>query len=145
MFRMNPRSKVSRLPFAADAERLLADARHESDRLRHAYVGTEHVVLAMAHGRTLDRFDIDTSAVCDMIETTVSPGRDRNEARARLPYTARTQQALTLAAERARSCGEQSVSLDSVLIGILDEQKNIGAQVLGHFGLTVDRVANPTK
>ena len=35
------------MPFADAAGRLLAGASDEADRLGHAYIGTEHVVLAL--------------------------------------------------------------------------------------------------
>jgi ATP-dependent Clp protease ATP-binding subunit ClpC len=35
------------LPLSADCERLLAQARTEAEQLRHSYVGTEHLLLAL--------------------------------------------------------------------------------------------------
>src|SRR5437764_20241 len=55
------------VPFTDAAGRLLADARGESDRLRHEYIGTEHVVLALtqdtATGALLTRLGIDRDQV----------------------------------------------------------------------------------
>jgi len=139
-------SKISDLPFDADANQVVADAAREAERLGHVYVGAEHLVLALARPEkaTLSRFGIDPAAVRDMIETTITRGRGPIDRNARLPYTSRTQKALSLAMERGRARGEQLVSIDALLFGILEERANIGAQVLGHFGLTADRVAQST-
>ena len=39
-------------PFTPQADQILADARREARQLNHAYVGTEHILLALLAGFT---------------------------------------------------------------------------------------------
>ncbi|HEY9516507.1 MAG TPA: Clp protease N-terminal domain-containing protein, partial [Gemmatimonadaceae bacterium] len=55
------------------------------------------------------------------------------------PYTSRTQQAFAFAAASARAAGHAEVGVEHLLVGLLRERKNFGAQVLQHCGLTVDQ------
>lgn len=41
-------SGAAELPFSAAPARLIVDARHEAARLKHAHVGTEHLMLALS-------------------------------------------------------------------------------------------------
>jgi ATP-dependent Clp protease ATP-binding subunit ClpC len=60
-----------------------------------------------------------------------APGADR-------PFTTRTQAVLALAAESARALGQSQVGTGHVLVGIMREGRGVGAQVLGHHGLTTE-------
>jgi ATP-dependent Clp protease ATP-binding subunit ClpC len=138
-------SKPGDLPFTDAARQLLADARIESDRLRHEYIASEHLVLALARqpdaAATLARLDIDPERVHTLIAEKVvrghaapAPGVDR-------PYTTRTKQALSFATESARTLGHRAVGVEHLVIGVLRERKTIGAQVLEQCGLSAERVS----
>ncbi len=134
------------LPLTDDATRLLLEARDESDRLRHEYIGIEHLVLALtrrtgsAATAPLAHLGVDGEQVRQTLATIVGPG-DSTRAPApgaNRPFTTRTQTVLTLAAESARALGQSQVGTGHVLVGILREGRGVGAQVLGHHGLTTE-------
>ncbi|MCY7413817.1 MAG: hypothetical protein LH471_12405 [Salinibacterium sp.] len=62
------------LPFTDAARRLLADARAESDRLMHQYIGTEHLALALVRqsgdAASLLRLGVDWEQVRALFRST---------------------------------------------------------------------------
>ena len=131
------------LPFTAAARRLLAGAREESDRLAHEYVGTEHLVLALARqwGDPADqaRLGVDWQGVRAQLAELLQPGARARALGGALPYTTRTKQVFALAGESARALGHGGVAVEHLLLGIMRERVGIGAQVLAHHGLTEPR------
>jgi hypothetical protein len=139
-------AEAGALPLTDDAKRLLLEARDESDRLRHEYIGIEHLVLALtrrtgsAATAPLAHFGVDGEQVRQTLATMVGPG-DSTRAPAPgadRPFTTRTQAVLALAAESARALGQSQVGTGHVLVGIMREGRGVGAQVLGHHGLTTE-------
>jgi len=132
--------------FSDDAMRLLADARSESARLRHEYVGTEHLVLALTRqtdggaAAVLTRLGIDRDGVRQLLATTIGAGHAEHEPTGEMPLTSRTHRALALARESAHELGQATVGAEHVLLGLMREGANIGAQVLLEHGLTEDRL-----
>jgi ATP-dependent Clp protease ATP-binding subunit ClpC len=137
--------KAADIPFTDAARRLLAGAEAEADRLRHEYVGAEHVVFAMTRevdaASLLTRLGVDAMQVRATLETAVTPGHATLAPGTGRPYTSRTRQAFGLAAESASAAGHTAVGVEHVVLGLMREQMNIGAQVLQHHGLSAERVA----
>lgn len=133
------------VPFTDAARRLLTDARNESDRLRHEYVGTEHLVLALARQSNDDsllaRVGLDRDRVRALIEQAVVPGKASADRTMELPYTSRTKKAFSLAADSARAAGQADVGVEHLVVGMLLEGRNIGAEVLYRCGLTAEQAA----
>lgn len=130
-------------PLTDGARRLLAEAHAEADRLRHEYVGTEHVALAAARQAdgvaVLARTGTDPERVRAFVEQVVRAGKGAPPPGRMRPYTSRTQQSMTFAAEIARETGRQHVGVEHLLAGMLRERLNIGAQALQQSGLTLDQ------
>jgi ATP-dependent Clp protease ATP-binding subunit ClpC len=133
------------VPFTDDARRLLADARAESDRLRHEFVGTEHVVLALTRGSVgtalLARFGVDPEQVRASLDGILTPGHAALPPGAERPYTSRTRQSFGLAAASAEAHGHAGVGVAHVVLGLLRERMNLGAQVLQQHGLSQEHAA----
>jgi ATP-dependent Clp protease ATP-binding subunit ClpC len=136
-------SHVGDLPFTNAARQLLAGARSESDCLRHGYVGTEHLVLALTRQpddtATLARLGIDREQVRAKITAIIIPGDAAPAAGMKRPYTWRTKQTFSFAAESARTFGHDRVGVEHLIVGMLHEGKGVGAQVLQDLGLTVEQ------
>jgi len=131
------------LPFTDAARRLLADAQEESGRLRHEYVGTEHLALALAR-RSADApglaglagLGVDWARVRARIDESVTPGRFARAPAEPLPYTSRARKAFALAGEGARALGHARVGVEHLVLGLVRERMGVGAQVLAEHGLT---------
>jgi ATP-dependent Clp protease ATP-binding subunit ClpC len=131
--------------FTDTAVALLADANVAASRLRHEYIGTEHIVLALTERNVdvvtaaFERTGVDPRKVNLDISGIVRSGRANQPADLNRPFTSRTQKSFAFAAESAREMGQPRIAPEHLLLGVLRERMNIGAQVLGDHGLTVER------
>ncbi len=123
---------------------MLELARDEAVRLRHEYIGTEHLVLALtrqAQGfavAALDNLHIDLERVRGTIEAMVQSGSASPSPDRALPYTTRTQRVFPLARESALAFEQADVGPEHLLIGVLREAMGVGGQALMHHGLSED-------
>lgn len=111
-------------------------ARGEATRLGHEYVGTEHLALGLlasgtAGHRLIRSLGPDPQALRTSIELRCPPGRVHKE---HLPYTSRVKRTFEFAWKEAALAGLQWVDVEYLLLGILLEEKGVGAQVLMHEG-----------
>lgn len=131
--------------FTEDVRRALAGAREESFRLRHEYVGTEHILLGLLRDganpavRILQELRVDRAQVRAGIETVVKPGKAAPPG-PDLPYTSRAKKVLELAMTEARELNDAFVGAEHLLLGLLREEKGIAAQILASSGVTRERV-----
>src|SRR5688572_10708480 len=126
--------------FTNDVRHVLALARIESHRLRHEYVGTEHLLLAYTNGevraavRLLGALSIDHDKLRAEIEQRVQSGTSPRNSAHQLPYTSRAKKCLENAMTVARQSGQNFVGIEHLLAGIIREEKGIAAQVLAMQG-----------
>ena len=145
---LNHRGSVNAkdLPLAPDARQFIAAASIEASRLGHEYFGTEHLAFALARPADpattamLRRLGIDLDSVRRDLEATVLPGSAVLTPDAQRPYTTRTMQVFGFAGDYARELGQPTIEVGHLLLGMLRERLNIGAQVLAHHGLTMEAV-----
>ena len=136
--------------FRDDSRQVLENAREEARRLKHEYVGTEHMLLALLHERTgigsevLDNLHVDRSAIQQGIEQTVHVGTSER-APADIPYTTRAKRALEYSMSEATELKHDYVGNEHLLLGLLREGSGIAAQYLIHVGgITTDRARAET-
>jgi ATP-dependent Clp protease ATP-binding subunit ClpC len=133
------------------ARQVLALARDEAHRLRHEYIGTEHLVLALTRQTqgfavtALHNLHIDVEGVRETIEASVHPGAAASSPAGTLPYTSRTQKVFRLARESALTFDQGAVGAEHLLLGVLREAKGMGGQVLLHHGLSEDAAFDEIK
>jgi len=129
--------------FTEHVRRLLAMAREEAIRLHHEYVGTEHIVLGLVRLRegvavtVLHNLGIDVDRIRRTIDATVKSGQPEGRPKADLPYTSRAKKVLELAMTEAREMHHTYVGSEHLLLGLLREERGIGAQVLVDAGLSL--------
>jgi len=126
--------------FTNDVRHVLALARIESHRLRHEYVGTEHLLLAYTNEevpaavRLLGALNIDHGKLRAEIDQRVQSGTSPRNSAHQLPYTSRAKKCLENAMTVAREAGHNFVGIEHLLAGIIREEKGIAAQVLAMHG-----------
>jgi ATP-dependent Clp protease ATP-binding subunit ClpC len=136
------RARDNQPQFADSAHLLLAKARGEADRLRHEYIGTEHLLLALTTetkgnaATALRSLRIDTEDVRRTIDETVRHGTVTSARNSELPYTARTHKVFELAADTAHAFGDHQIASEHLLMGLLRERLGVAAQVLSDHGLS---------
>src|SRR2546425_1955820 len=123
---------------------VLQMAREEAARLHHEYVGTEHILLGLIRegegtaAAVLTSLNIDLEEVSGKIEETVKPGKAAAPAGPDLPYTSRAKKVLEFAMSEARELHDKYVGTEHLLLGVLREEKGIGALVLTDAGVTLE-------
>src|SRR5215203_1027842 len=136
--------------FTERVRKVLAMAREEAARLHHEYVGTEHILLGLIRegegvaATVLQNLSVELDEIQQKIEETVKKGKAAQTTGPDLPYTSRAKKVLELSMSEARAFSHSYVGTEHLLLGVLAEQKGIGAQVLGSFGMTLDRARAET-
>jgi ATP-dependent Clp protease ATP-binding subunit ClpA len=136
--------------FTERVRKTLAMAREEAAKLRHEYVGTEHILLGLiAEGEgvaatVLQNLGVDLDDLRFKIETTVKRGSTGARTGPDLPYTSRAKKVLELSMSAARALDHPYVGTEHLLLGLLREQRGIAAQVLNDAGVTEEGTAAET-
>jgi ATP-dependent Clp protease ATP-binding subunit ClpC len=129
--------------FSERVRRILAMSREEAARLRHEYVGTEHMLLGILRegegvaSTVLANLAVDAEALRQVIESTIRAGAHQQTTGPDLPYTSRAKKALECAMSEARELRHAYVGSEHLLLGLLREEKGIAAQVLVAAGVTL--------
>ena len=131
--------------FTERVRKVLQFSREEALALNHEYVGSEHMLLGLCRegegvaAAVIQNLDIDTddirNAIMDVVKRGPSPvpGPD-------LPYTSRAKKVLELSMSEARALKHSYVGTEHLLLGLINEERGIAAQVLRSMGLTADKV-----
>ena len=141
-------SRMHGYNFTEEVRQVLARARVEANRLGHEYVGTEHLLLAViadADGMgaaVLRDLGVQTDDVQRAIDGIVTKGNASVPADQSLPYTSRSKKVLELAMSAAQNLGDDYVGAEHLLLGLINEERGIAAQVLVHMGATAERAGN---
>ncbi len=136
--------------FTERVRKVLAMAREESARLRHEYVGSEHLLLGLIDegggvGATvLQNLHVDLDDLKHQIESTVKRGDPGKRVGPDLPYTSRAKKVLELSMNNARDLDHRYVGTEHLLLGLIAERKGIAAQVLHDRGVTLDSAVAET-
>jgi ATP-dependent Clp protease ATP-binding subunit ClpA len=119
-----------------EAQQALANAASEAERLHHAYIGTEHLLLPLARGwaEPTRALHVDWARLRMELDNVLHRAPASNEA----GLTARLQTALRLAIDEAQTLGHQAIGPEHLLLGILREGTGPAPGVLQTFGVTVD-------
>jgi ATP-dependent Clp protease ATP-binding subunit ClpC len=136
--------------FTERVRKVLAQARAEATALHHEYVGTEHILLALARENdgvatsVLNALAVRGDEIVDRVLQTVRAGHAERQTGPDLPYTSRAKKILELSMAEARTLSHSYVGTEHLLLGVIAEEKGIAAQVLNSFGVTLDRARSET-
>lgn len=134
--------------FTERVRKVLAMAREEAAELRHANVGTEHILLALVHEgegcacAVLENLGLDLDQVRENVLQSVKPGDTPTGPD--LPYNSRAKKVLELSMSEARELNHSFVGTEHLLLGLLREMKGVAAQVLDHLGCTLEAARTET-
>jgi hypothetical protein len=121
---------------------ILITARQESHRMRHFYLGVEHLFIALLEIKSgitsaiLSDNGLAPEYVIDRIRRKVAKG-SRHRLWAGVPNTPRTDVVLSIAHEIAQEDGRKNIVERDLLVAILDERDNIPVRALVALGLDV--------
>jgi ATP-dependent Clp protease ATP-binding subunit ClpC len=134
--------------FTDGARRVVAVAQDESRRLNHNYIGSEHVLLALIHeegaaGQVLKTLGVSLEAARREVEEILGPGR--TPPTLHIPFTPQVKKALERAFREARDLGDDYISTQHILLGVIREGEGFAAQILRRLGVRSDQVRQALK
>jgi ATP-dependent Clp protease ATP-binding subunit ClpC len=130
--------------FTSHVREALQRAREEAARLRHEYVGTEHILLGLLSTTDtsavliLQDLGADLACIRTDVIARVPEGRASPGANPDLPYTSRAKKSLEEGMREAMERNHAYVGTEHLLLGLLRERKGVAAQVLEHNGIQLD-------
>lgn len=129
--------------FSHDAQEAMVRAQEEAVGAGHGYLGTEHLLLALAQqeseaGRILRELGVQVPALRERIDTVVS--RDAVPSRPEPVPTTRVRDVVDHALGVVAEEGGQAVSSEQLLVGLLREGEGVAAHVLADLGVTLENV-----
>jgi DNA-binding transcriptional regulator YhcF (GntR family) len=139
-------SNRSSLQLSDRSQLALARANTEAMRLKHKYVGTEHILLGLLKEkggqalRIVAELGPELDALRTNIEAASPPGTEPVIASGPLAYTDRAKKVLELAAAEARAAGRETVGTADLLLGLVLQNTGVAAQVLRRLGVEADHV-----
>lgn len=136
--------------FTERAQRIILVAQEEAKRLKHDYVGPEHILLGMiaigegVAAQVLANLDMDLSKVRVAVEDLVGYGT-HVMLLGEIPFTPRAKKVLEYSVEEAEHIGSSYVGTEHMLLGLIRENEGVAAQVLKKFGVELQVVREETK
>ena len=137
--------------FTERVRRVLARAREAAMELHHEYVGTEHLLLAVADEddgvatAVLNNLGVRSDDIVARVRDAIKPGNELRQFGPDLPYTSRAKKVLELSMAETRLFGHNYVGTEHLLLGIIAEQKGVAAQVLYTLGVSLDNARAETR
>lgn len=118
-------------------------AGEEASKLGSDYLGTEHLLLGIAHekdsagGKILNSLGVTVEAVESLL---AGQGRSGFFSRRELYVAPRTKRVLEMAVEEANDLDNSFVGTEHLLLAILREGSGVAMQILEHFGVTQEKL-----
>jgi ATP-dependent Clp protease ATP-binding subunit ClpA len=130
--------------FTDRARRVVVLAQEEARLLNHNYIGTEHLLLGLAHegqgvaAKALESLGISLEAVRAQVEGII--GRGDSAPTGHIPFTPRAKKVLELSLRESKQLGHNYIGTEHILLGLLREGEGVAAQVLVTLGGDLSRV-----
>ncbi|HSQ27469.1 MAG TPA: ATP-dependent Clp protease ATP-binding subunit [Anaerolineales bacterium] len=134
--------------FTQRARRVLSLAHQEAERLRHNYIGTEHLLLGLIReeggvaGRVLRELGLENNRVQEIVERLTETGQFLG---GKLDLSPGTQQVLEYAVEEARRMGHHYIGTEHLLLGLVRHGEGIAMDVLRKLGITPEQIRRQTR
>jgi len=134
--------------FTQRARRVLGLAHQEAERMRHSYIGTEHLLLGLIKeeggvaGRVLRELGLDAVRVQEVVERLVGPGQTRV---VKLDLSPGTEQVLELAVDEARRMSHHYIGTEHLLLGLVRYGEGVALDVLRKLGVTPEQIRRQTR
>ncbi len=134
--------------FTQRARRVLSLAHQEAERMRHNYIGTEHLLLGLIReeggvaGRVLRELGLETNRVQEIVERLTGYGTYTG---GKLDLSPGTQQVLEYAVDEARRMGHHYIGTEHLLLGLVRHNEGIALDVLRKLGITPEQIRRQTR
>jgi hypothetical protein len=123
--------------FDDGARDVMVESQKEADSLKHAYLGTEHLMLALAR-RGVEGVSYD--AAREQVAERVGEGDEQWIAGLPRPFTPRAKRVLEAALNDAAEAGREQFGPDDILRALVSDSRGVGGEVLRDLGLTAEQL-----
>ena len=126
--------------FTESARKAIEYARDEASRLRHDYIGTEHLLLGLirlGEGRAVEiilNLGLELTDLRASIEEVVQPSGG-TMTMGQLPLTARAKKTLEVSGQEARALKSKDIDTEHILLALLKDEEGVASQVLSTYDI----------
>ncbi len=126
--------------FTEAARKAIEYARDEAARLKHDYIGTEHLLLGLirlGEGKAVDvinNLGMELTDLKNSIEEVVQPSGG-TMTMGQLPLTARAKKTLEISGQEARALKSKDIDTEHILLALLKDEEGVAAQVLSTYDI----------
>ena len=130
------------IKFSEEAQRILKKAKNEMQELKHAFIGSEHLILSILKEHNnislkLDKYHVNYDKYRNALINAVGIGKSVNNY---FIYTPLLKRVLEEAILDAKETKEYEVSINTIFLAILDEGEGVGIRLLHKLGVDVDKL-----
>ncbi len=131
--------------FSERVKKVIQFAREEAGRLRHDYIGTEHLLLGIireGEGMAISillNLDLELDELKQSIEEAVA-ATGGTLTIGQIPFTPRARRVLEIAAQEARMTNSKNVGTEHLLLAILKDPKSVASQILAMYDIDYQTV-----
>ncbi len=131
--------------FTEKAQKAILLAQEEAKKLKHNYVGTEHILLGLiaedsgVGATSLKEFGVNIDNARAEVEKAVGKGEHESDI---IGFTPRTKRIFELSFLQARNLGHNYVGTEHLLLGLLAEGEGVAVIILQRLGIDGQRLAN---
>jgi ATP-dependent Clp protease ATP-binding subunit ClpC len=132
--------------FSVRAREVVMLSLEEARALKHNYIGTEHILLGLLReeeglaARVLESFDITVERVRAQIVRIAGEGEEVRDGP--VPFTGRAKEVLERSLREAVALGQQMISTEHILLGLLDEGDGVADRVLREYDADLTNIRN---
>jgi hypothetical protein len=119
------------------AREVMVDAQKEADSLKHNYIGTEHLMLAIVK-RGIEGVEYD--AARGQVVDRIGEGDEPWIAGMPRPFTPRAKRVLETALNDAVDAGREQFGPDDILLALVSDSRGVGGEVLRDLGVTAEQL-----
>lgn len=130
--------------FTERARQVVVLAQDEARKLKHNYIGTEHILLGLIRedeglgSRVLEEFEVTGDKVRAYLVDKIGVGDEIHTGQ--LPFTPRAKKILELALREALSLGHNYIGTEHILLGLIREQGGAAYLYLESVGATSEKI-----
>lgn len=134
--------------FSPRVKDVISYSREEALRLRHDYIGTEHLLLGLIREgdgvaiKILKNIGIDTGAIRQSIEDAVKGSSMSRAPIGNMPLTKQAEKVLKITYLEAKIFKSDIIGTEHLLLAILRDEENIASQILQQYSVTYDLFKN---
>jgi ATP-dependent Clp protease ATP-binding subunit ClpC len=133
--------------FTERAQRVLIYAEEEAEKLKHGYVGTEHILLGILRQqegvckKSLNDMKVSSEEVKKLVLEYEGEG-DVEIRKGEIPLTPRTKRLLELSLLESRSLNHNYISPEHILLALIRETEGVAYTILANLGVDFHKLRN---